>query len=117
MDKNKQIRKERYVPEFDPSTTAKRDCLRCKYLHLTASQCFSVCRRAYEELQAENELLKKKMKELQELGCFISDETGHKCLLATENEKLSKALKEILKEVGTSTLANKIAQQALKEGE
>ena len=68
-------------------------------------------------LREENELLKKKMKELQELGCFISDETGHKCLLATENEKLSKALKEILKEVGTSTLANKIAQQALKEGE
>ena len=59
MDKNKQIRKERYVPEFDPSTTAKRDCLRCKYLHLTASQCFSVCRRAYEELQAENEELRK----------------------------------------------------------
>ena len=46
-----------------------------------------------DQLRAKNELLKKKMKELQELGCFISDETGHKCLLATENDRLRKAIK------------------------
>ena len=44
-------------------------------------------------LRDENDVLKKKMKEYEDFGCHIADETGYKCHYITENERLKGHLK------------------------
>lgn len=80
----------------------------------------------YKALQAELELLQKKIKEIEEVGCYIADESGHTCGIATENKRLQAELgvekveREIEKTIDDEAILgyreeNKQSKEVLKE--